>query len=244
MSRNSLKKDLAHLAAEDRASHGQAPGVEQLIALRDGTLDDEQAQRVREYLALDPDMAQLYLSLREQNEPLAEQERSSDQELERGLNALVDRADGVESGGRLVSFPARWRGFLAMAATVLMAVTAWLLIPRAPDGPPLIVHVPSEPTETVRSGKAEEIMVPKDAPSVIFVIEATVPAAYGIDGPFELRLESGGGGEILSERGLRTPAKVSIERAFLRERDVYTLSLRTADGQKWEDVWTVQILAP
>ena len=45
-------------------SSGNRPSVEQLLALRDGELPEEEAERLRDLIAVDPDVAATYLELK------------------------------------------------------------------------------------------------------------------------------------------------------------------------------------
>ncbi|MEM7586192.1 MAG: hypothetical protein AAF560_22565 [Acidobacteriota bacterium] len=72
MARNAtFAEDLARLTERERAGLGKRPDPEALAALHDGALPEEEAERIREWLSVDPELAATYLELQRSPEPAA-----------------------------------------------------------------------------------------------------------------------------------------------------------------------------
>ena len=132
-----LTRDLATLADEDRRRLGEAPSMEQLIALRDGRLEEDEADRVRDRLAVDPELAALYLDLKRFPDlEAADTEPASDvdaawRKITARLAPDAPTAKEIEEEGRVVAFRRRpsSRALLAMAASLVLAAgLAWLWV--------------------------------------------------------------------------------------------------------------------
>jgi hypothetical protein len=118
----SLRDDLAILAARDRRHLGEPPDGETLVALRDGRLADDEASRVRRWLAVEPELASIYL------------------DLDAALGGRLDAAPVAERVAQPSRFHRR-RGALAALAAALIAVAGLVYWqfgiehwPSPPDG--------------------------------------------------------------------------------------------------------------
>lgn len=136
-----LSEDLAAMAADERGRLGEAPSTEELIELRDGRLPEGVAERIRDRLAVDPELAALYLDLKRFSDlgtPVVEAQ-DADAEVERAWRELsARRGRGTpatkEVDGEVAAFRRRrrsQRAFLALAASVLVGLGAgWMLVER------------------------------------------------------------------------------------------------------------------
>lgn len=188
--KTNLSDDLAILAAEDRERFSESPTAEQLIAYRDGRLAEDEANRVRDRLAVDPELAELYLDLK--RFPDLETGASENADSATGadgawrkLSARLDRepliAEGilareVKEESQVIAFPRRRSRsrLLALAATLVLAAgLVWfsaqrrLSVGRLPDGAYHDVYV----DQTLFRGSSLE--VPRSAVGVAMRLDTT-----------------------------------------------------------------------
>ena len=145
-----LSDDLAALAERERYRLGEPPSIEQLVELRDGELAEEEADRIRDRLAVDPEMAAIYLELKQRSdlETLSADlvgDDISDSEVGGAWHRLSSRlgqgtplaVDPPNKAGEVVPFPRRgWGRVLALAATLTVVVgLVWLLAGRGGPAP-------------------------------------------------------------------------------------------------------------
>ena len=146
---NLLASDLAALADDERRRLGEPPTLEQLAALRDGELPEDEADRLRARLAVDPESAELYLELERfaaaAGEGAPGESAADVDEAWRELSARLERGDRSQAGpasatAEVIPFHRRTlvRVLLGLAATVLVAVGVGWWIEQAghrlPDG--------------------------------------------------------------------------------------------------------------
>lgn len=130
-----LRDELAALAAEERARSGEPPWAEELIAFRDGTLAPEDAERVRDRLAVDPEWAAIYLELAGADEAAVPELAAPGQDPEvddawRELAAELEPSAARAKGADVVPLrrPRLARFVLGLAAAAVLAVgVAWLV---------------------------------------------------------------------------------------------------------------------
>jgi len=125
----SLSEDLGILAAEDRNRLGEPPTAEQLIALRDGKLPEEEAERLRDRLAVDPEWTSIYLELKRPLNP-GDAEEAGEVDLDEAWDRLSRKMEIpsiqdhkrnlVEPG--VVSAREVIRRFLPLAAGLLLGL--------------------------------------------------------------------------------------------------------------------------
>lgn len=135
MARDSpLADDLAALAREDLRRLGEPPTGEQLIALRDGKLPEDEAKRIRAWLAADPEWAAIYLDLERDLAPPAGEESTgpvSDADIDEAWRGLSQKLGGDAQAAEVVQIqrePAS-RALWLLAATVILAIgLVWMLI--------------------------------------------------------------------------------------------------------------------
>lgn len=127
-----LAEDLASLAADDRQRLDEPPTLEQLAALGDGELPEDEADRLRARLAVDPESADLYLELKRFVEAAAETTAGLDttqdvdqawQELSQTLERPPSEPE-EEDAYQVVPFHRRptVRAVLGLAAVLIVAV--------------------------------------------------------------------------------------------------------------------------
>lgn len=178
--KTTLTGDLAALAAEERSRLGEPPDAELLIAYRDGELSEEEAERVRDRLAVDPEWAEVYLELKRggldapgvATAGLAAS-GAEDADVDAAWRELASKLEREPSSAEPLPFPRRRTGrvILAIAATLVVAVgLVWLLVgrvgPGLPEGKYLDVHVREE------TYRGLEISVPPDVVGLAFHIES------------------------------------------------------------------------
>ena len=140
-----LSDDLAALAEEERQRLGERPGVEQLVALRKGELTEERAERIRDRLAVDPELASIYLDLkrgadRGSSSVDAAERNDSEAEVDAAWRKLLPRLvrvgraadDPAYEAGEVVPFPRKsWARVAGLAASMIVAAgLLWLLATR------------------------------------------------------------------------------------------------------------------
>lgn len=175
--RPSLAGDLATLAGRERSRLGEPPTAEQLLAYRDGTLSAEDADRIADWLAVDPRWADVYLELDASAENVADPRGESTPEvdaawqrfeatLESDETTHVERP--VASGGRFPwhstnTFRNVWG--IAALLTVAVGLGWWWVGPSSPllTGSTLLVTVDG----TVTRG-AEDLRFDPEHTSVTF----------------------------------------------------------------------------
>jgi len=182
MARNTtLSEDLGALAEEQRSRLGEPPTTEQLIAYRDGRLPEEEAERIRDRLAVDPEWAAVYLDLKrfpDLDRPAAGGD--SDADVDDAWRTLSSQLDRTETGaGKVIAFrraairPAAGRALLALAATLILGLgLTWLLVGRdrpqpLPSGEYHVVEV------TGATFRDARLAVPRAAVGLAFHIDAT-----------------------------------------------------------------------
>lgn len=113
MTRNAtLSEDLAVLAEEQRLKLGEPPTIEQLIAYRDGRLSEDEADRIRDRLAVDPEWAAIYLDLAcfpDLDLPVADSDADIDDAWQKLLPKLKLSETGSLGKYRQSSWSARYR---------------------------------------------------------------------------------------------------------------------------------------
>lgn len=193
-----FERDLASLAREARAKLGNPPTGAELRALKDGTLAEADADRVRDWLALDDDWAQAFRDLDadpdevELAELAAEAKRAGvdtdaawsrfQQQLEPAAAATapveaVSAEAASSSSARVLAFPsAGSRRFLAVAASVLLSVgLTWFVVFREPPGgPPEIVQT-FRLTDGDTRGEIRKLTVSPETTEVVFELVIDEP---------------------------------------------------------------------
>ena len=236
-----LSEDLAALAAAERQQLGQAPGIEQLKALRDGGLPREEADRIRDRLAVDPELAAVFLELQRGSEspvPDGPAGEISDADVDDAWRQLAPRlgqdapriADAAYDTGEVVTFPRRGLyGILGLAASVILVVgLIWLFAsrdrPALPDGKYYEVGI------TGIELRDSTLPVPGDAVGISFQIDT---AALEAPGRFVVEVLDASGKVVRKERlnfeaGRRIVFGVPL--STLEAGRTYRLIVRAADA--------------
>jgi anti-sigma factor RsiW len=202
MARNTtLSEDLAALAEEQRSRLGEPPTAEQLIAYRDGQLPEEEAERIRDRLAVDPEWAAVYLDLKR----FPDLDRPSDADVDAAWRTLSPRLERTATGaGKVIAFrrrpvrPAAGRALLALAATLILCLgLTWLLVGRGgprplPSGEYHAVEV------TGATFRDARLAVPRAAVGLAFHIDAT---ALEVPGKVLVELRDASG-EVVRQEGV------------------------------------------
>jgi hypothetical protein len=240
MARNTdLTGDLAALAGEERSRLGEPPDGELLLAYHDGDLPHEEEERVRDWLAVDPELASIYLDLKRGGLGAAGVSSAGlgapggeDDEVEAAWRALAPKLKREASTAEVVAFPRRGlgRAILAVAAAVIVAVgLGWLLMgregPELPEGEYFVVAVTGE------NFRGLPIEIPQDYVGVEFRIDIDeLPGRIVI----ELRDASN---ELVRREGLvnepgSNQVTFRVPKISLRNMDAYTLSVRRGGASR------------
>ncbi len=258
MARDSnLTDDLEALAEEERQGLGDPPSIEQLIALRDGELPEDEAERFRDRIAVDPESATVYLELKRSAdlEPAGEtaaavSPAAVDDAWEKLAPSL--RADAPGSARpegnayRVLPFPRRgwWGRVFGVAAVLALAVgLVWLLTERGPRSQPDgDYHEVSITQAELRDNRLE---VPEEAPGITFQIDAPALDASG-EVVVEL-LDSSGRvirrQEVAIEAGQRQ-LDFDVASRSLEEGRSYRLVVRRIDASTADRPWIDVVFAP
>jgi hypothetical protein len=165
--KSTFAEDLALLAADERSRLGEPPTAEELIACRDGKLTEEAGERVRDRLAVDPELASIYLDLTSDPAALAADAPADADGADawRRLSPRLERAAVVPIRRRTAA-----RVPLALAASLIMALgVGWLL--TRPEPLPAGEYYPIEVTGAEYRGAA--VTVPRDVAGVAFHVDAS-----------------------------------------------------------------------
>ncbi len=140
MARNSaFSRDVAKLAERQRAGLGEPPSMEDLAALNDGVLPEAEADRVREWLAVDPELAATYLELQQLPDLDASAAGGTsgfdtDADVDAAWQELSAKLEGngassvVHTEADRFRGPARRRRLLGLAAALIVGLgIGWLL---------------------------------------------------------------------------------------------------------------------
>jgi hypothetical protein len=109
------------MAADDRRKSDEPPTAEQLLAYSDGALSADEAERVRLWLASDPQLARAVMEPFPQDDPKpGDPDFLSRAELAEQWNKLQQRIHGAQAplASRVVRFPSPWLGVAAVMALV------------------------------------------------------------------------------------------------------------------------------
>ncbi len=190
-----LSQDLAALAVDERQRLGEPPSLERLQALRAGELSPEEADRLRDRLAVDPELATAYLELTRASDAGAQSTDEPDDQLEvdvddawRKLSPRLDQeppqmADAAyDDAESVVSFPRRrWSGLLGLAATLTLAVgLVWLWGDRGAQAPIPEGYYEVAITDLLRG---PSLKLPSEATGIAFQIDASTlaPGRYVVE---------------------------------------------------------------
>ena len=121
--------------AADRGGPGEPPTADELVALRDGTLAEADAERVREWIALDPEWAAAWRDLRDFGS-WADSDETPPVEVDAAWRAVASRLPDAAAPSPEVVVPppvtaARswtWSPAWGLAATLILALAAWLVL--------------------------------------------------------------------------------------------------------------------
>ena len=238
-----LTDDLAALAEEERRRLGEPPSIERLLALRDGELAEEEAESLRERLAVDPESAAIYLAL----EGSAETEDSaetiaaeiSDADIETAWQELSPRLDDRDAPAvrpmgeayEVVPFPDRnWNRVLGVAAALALALGLvwWLAERRSPSLPKGEYHQVSITTEAFRDSSFK---VPEGVAGVILQIDAV---ALDAPGDFVVELLDSSDQVVRRQRTTvevgQREIELDVARGALEEGRSYRLAVRQAEA--------------
>ncbi len=233
-----LTEDLAALAEAERTRLGEPPTAELLLAYRDGELSEEEAERIRDRLAIDPEWASIYLDLLRSSEPGADakEDRESGQETEveqawRAFSSRLDKDAKPTSHALEESSEARshrrWTPLLLAATVALVAGLGlgWFLLerPEPPTGKLYIVEL---------SGEAYRDTSP--IPGDVDVIELRLDVGVLHDPPDRIRAEiidSSGTLVWHAEQDVGAESRLAfrVESGLFELEGVYSLVLRPAD---------------
>lgn len=232
--------DLAALAEGERQSLGAPPSVEQLIALRDGELPVEQAEKIRDWLAVDSELAAVYLELKrgvdvERFTTGSPGEEISDPEVDDAWSELSSRLDQEPSiavdpaydADEVVPFRRGWRGTFALAATLIFSVgLVWFLAQsRQPEPKTHDVRITND------LFRDTSLSVPADAVDISFQIELP---ALDDEGVFIVELLDSSGQVVRRERSTAEGGQPQIDfrvrSSTLEEGRGYRLVVRSVDA--------------
>ncbi len=190
-----LSQDLAALAAAERQRLGEPPSLERLRALRDGELSSEEADRIRDRLAIDPELAAVYLELTgdsvAETQPIDEPDDLLEVDVDDAWRKLSPRLDreppqiadtAYDDAEGVVSFPRRgWPGILGLAATLTRAVgLVWLWGNRGAEAPTPEGYYPVSIAGLLRDSR---LTLPSEATGIAFQIDASTlnPDSYIVE---------------------------------------------------------------
>ena len=227
-----LKQDLEQLAQE-RLKEQELASAEQLVALRDGELDERQADQVRLQMAADPELAEVYLSLCRVAED-AESANVPEEQIDQGLQALMDRV-GAKEPGNVLPLERRnrsyvWVGWAAVAATLLLVFGLRM---QQPDGPYFPVEVSSE---ALRS--SIDVELPNDHLGLELILSAEFLRSLDLESfsAIDIRLETLGGKAVAGASSVsmsELPVSWKVGRQSLMDDRTYELKLREAGQEAW-----------
>lgn len=225
---HSFTKDLSDWADGKRERLGEPPTAEQLLALRDGKLPEEEADRLRERLAVDPEWAEIYLELKRGTDDAADAAPTLDSSAD--VDGAWNRLAAELDLGRVVPFRRRGssRVLLALAAVLILGLgVAFFWGWPAASGKYMDVAITGE---TYRAPR--KIPVPKDVVGLAFFINASRLGtdASTLTGTVEIQLFNATGQVIQNEQFQIHPTDPEITfRVALRSISadgVYRLGIR------------------
>lgn len=212
MARDStFAEDLDALAEDERSRLGEPPTAEELIAYRDGKLTEEGAERVRDRLAVDPELASIYLDLQSDPPALAADAPAGADvdEAWRTLSARLGRPTVVPFHRR----PAG-RVLLALAAAAV-GVLGLLLIPKEPAGDYFVVEA------TGAAYRGGTLTVPWSAAGLEFHVDASA-----LTGKVVVELRDALGGLIRKQTFPSGRIVFRVPASKLEEDRTYLLTVR------------------
>ncbi len=155
-----LSDDLEAWAEQERRRLGDSPTVEQLAALRAGDLPPEEAERLRDRLAVDPEAAAIYLGLGE-----AEVARGSSVDVDGAWEELAGKLSDErleveiqgKTQGEVVPFHRRvpYRALFGLAALLILGVGLKLFWPGLDSSTAGPFHAVRVTGETFRDSRIE-----------------------------------------------------------------------------------------
>ncbi len=187
-SNSTFSRDIATLAERERAHLGKPPGMEELAALHDGVLSDSEAERVREWLTVDPELAATYLEL--QRLPNLDSSAveptpgfDTDADVEAAWGALSAKLEGggtpptVDTNVVRFSRPSLRRALVGLAAMLIGGLGAgWWLTLNEAKLPDEHYHLVTVTDEIYRGGT---VTVPTEAVGIQFEIALEQPESGG-----------------------------------------------------------------
>jgi hypothetical protein len=247
----SLSEDLSILAAEDRHRLGEPPTAEQLIALRDGTLPAEEAERLRDRLVVDPEWMSIYQELKRPLVP-GDADEAGEIDLDGAWNRLSRTMEipSIEGHKRKLvepgAVPAREvvRRFLPLAAGLLLGLgLVWSLVNRDLGSPPgnyLVVVVTGEGLRS--SGTT--LHMPKNSAGLEFQIDVS---DFPPKADIVVELKDFEGSAIFHQQAAKEPGQTllrfRIPAEKLKDEWVYKLTASSSGvgAKSLTEVFTVDI---
>ena len=238
-----LRQDLAPWAEARRAAFDRepTPGVDELQALKDGELDDERAEHLRRRMAVDPELAALYLDLCAFDEVEPD---PNDTGLEAGRQRLarelgldrVPKRDAEPS--RVLTFPRAGFGWL-VAALLTVSAGLWIL---GPGAAPSLYRI--EVVAADRGAAAQTLQLPADNDGLEFVLGQGLLASYRLPpgAAFDVTLRAGTD-ELETWTGLRFDGRdnltLEVPRRLLRPGRAHSLTITHAGLDRPVQPWSV-----
>lgn len=180
-----LASDLTALARQERQRLGDPPAAEQLRALIEGQLTDEEAEAIREQLSVEPELAAAYLDLKHtiEGSPKALSEAAEEADAGEAWRRLSDRvqheAQAAEESpnetGRIAPFLSSRSGrtVLALAAMLVVALGVGLWLRDGDGRGPAVTGEYFAVRITGETFRGGEVMLPQDAAGLNFHISTT-----------------------------------------------------------------------
>lgn len=219
---------------QDRATLGEPPTAEELLAYERGALSEADADRVRRLLVAYPELARAYAT------PFPDEDVTLPRDvIDRQWNAFNRRRG---SGGRVLLF---WRTAAAIAASLAIVFGAMLWQTRSELLRPHVLTEPNILTPDGRRGLPEEpqTTITPSGKTVLLVVSIVGPGDYDT---YRLELVDGGHRRVWSSDPLRPTTTnsyhVEIPSAALRSGTYQVVAYgRRGSAEEMVATYTIEV---
>jgi hypothetical protein len=225
-----LTKDLAALAVEERRRLGAPPTVERLLAFRDGLLEAQEEEEIRQHLSVDPALASQYLEIRQETQPVHGSEgdpvsQSTVDSAWLGLSSRLHQEMGEveKSTVRKHTFP------LWLAAAILLVTLGFVWfrgMGNLASGSQIMYQ---QVAFSTRQFRGSEVVLAPASPGLEFTFD---DALFGPAEIFEGRLVKADQDSVIVRVEVsRLEPALRVDAGRLEEGKTYRLILRPRGGQ-------------